>query len=77
MYLIPALVAAALAALFYVPDFLDTPIGSLTVRELVSQLLFVGAVFVALAALARSVERDSVWPWHRLGLGRARDPRRR
>jgi hypothetical protein len=76
MYFIPAIIAAVLASLFYVPNFLDTPIGMLTTRDVVSELGFLAAVLVGLAGLARSIERDSFWPWHWLGLTRPRQRRR-
>lgn len=63
MYLGPAFLFAAFASLFYVPGFLDVPIGVLTPRQLISQLLFVVFALIALAALARSIELDPVWPW--------------
>lgn len=63
MYLGPAFLFAAFASLFYVPNFLDTPLGMLTPRELVSQLLFSVFALISLAALARSIEFDPVWPW--------------
>lgn len=63
MYLPPALLFAAFASLFYVPGFLDMPLGMLTPRQLVSQLLFAVFALIALAALARSIEFDPVWPW--------------
>lgn len=63
MYLGPACLFAAFAFLFYVPDFLDTPVGMLTPRELVSQLLFGVFALISLASLARSIELDPVWPW--------------
>ncbi len=63
MYLGPALLFAAFASLFYVPGFLDMPFGMLTPRELVSELLFAVFGLIALAALARSIELDPVWPW--------------
>jgi len=40
MYLGPAFLFAAFASLFYVPGFLDQPLGMLTPRQLVSQLLY-------------------------------------
>ena len=63
MYLGPAFPFAAFACLFYVPGFLDTPLGLLTPRQLVSQLLFSVFGLIALAALSRSIEFDPVWPW--------------
>lgn len=63
MYLGPAFLFAAFACLFYVPGFLDTPLGLLTPRQLVSQLLFSVFGLIALAALSRSIEFDPVWPW--------------
>ena len=63
MYLSPMLFFAAFANLFYVPGFLDTPFSGLTPRQLVSQLLFSVFALIALASLARSIERDPVWPW--------------
>jgi len=54
---------AAFASLFYVPGFLDMPLGVLTPRQLLSQLLFSVFALIALASLARSIERDPVWPW--------------
>lgn len=63
MYLGPAFLFAAFASLFYIPNFLDIPFGLLTPRQLVSQLLFSVFGLIALAALARSIEFDPVWPW--------------
>lgn len=63
MYIAPAILFAVFASLFYVPGFLDTPFGLMTPRELLSQLLFAMFGLIALAALARSIERDPVWPW--------------
>ena len=63
MYLGPACLFAAFASLFYVPGFLDTPLGTLTSRQLISELLFSVFALIALAALARSIELDPVWPW--------------
>lgn len=63
MYLGPAFLFAAFACLFYVPGFLDIPLGLLTPRQLISQLLFSVFGLISLAALARSIEFDPVWPW--------------
>jgi hypothetical protein len=63
MYLGPAFLFAAFASLFYVPGFLDIPLGMLTPRQLVSQGLFAVFALISLAALARSIELDPVWPW--------------
>ncbi|MCA1926682.1 MAG: hypothetical protein LDL16_10445 [Thiobacillus sp.] len=63
MYLVPAFLFAAFASLFYVPGFLDIPFGLMTPRQLVSELLFSVFGLIALAALARSIELDPVWPW--------------
>ena len=63
MYLGPAFLFAAFASLFYVPGFLDIPLGLMTARQLISQLLFSVFGLIALAALARSIELDPVWPW--------------
>jgi hypothetical protein len=63
MYLGPALLFALFASLFYVPGFLDMPLGVLTPRQFISQLLFSLFGLIALASLARSIELDPVWPW--------------
>jgi hypothetical protein len=63
MYLGPAFLFAAFASLFYVPGFLDIPLGMLTPRQLVSELLYSVFALISLAALARSIELDPVWPW--------------
>jgi hypothetical protein len=63
MYLGPAILFAVFASLFYVPGFLDMPLGVLTPRQFISQLLFSLFGLIALAALARSIELDPVWPW--------------
>jgi len=63
MYLGPAFLFAAFACLFYVPGFLDVPLGMLTARQLISELLFSVFALISLAALARSIELDPVWPW--------------
>lgn len=63
MYLGPAFLFAAFACLFYVPGFLDMPLGMITSRQLISEVLFSIFALIALAALARSIEFDPVWPW--------------
>ena len=63
MYLGPTFLFAAFACLFYVPGFLDMPLGMLTARQFVSELLFSVFTLISLAALARSIELDPVWPW--------------
>ena len=63
MYLAPTFLFAAFASLFFVPHFLDIPLGMLTMRQLISQLLFSMFTLLALALLARSIEFDPVWPW--------------
>lgn len=79
MYLTPTFLFAAFASLFFVPNFLDIPLGLMTMRQLISQLMFSLFTLIALALLARSIEFDPVWPWrpefrrvlHRL-MGRTR-----
>lgn len=39
------------------------PLGMLTPRQRVSQLLFSVFALISLASLARSIELDPVWPW--------------
>ena len=63
MYIGPAVLFAVFASLFYVPGFLDMPLGMLTARQFISQLLFSVFGLIALTALARSIELDPVWPW--------------
>jgi hypothetical protein len=63
MYLGPAFLFAAFASLFFVPGFLDIPLGDLTFRQLISQMLFSVFALISLASLARSIEFDPVWPW--------------
>lgn len=63
MYIAPTFLFAAFASLFFVPDFLDIPLGLLTMRQLLSQGMFTLFTLVALALLARSIEFDPVWPW--------------
>ena len=63
MYLGPAILFSIFAGLFYVPGFLDLPLGLLTARQFISQLLFSVFGLIALAALARSIELDPIWPW--------------
>lgn len=63
MYLGPAILFAAFSSLFYVPGFLDVPLGALTSRQFISELLFSIFGLIALASLARSIELDPVWPW--------------
>lgn len=63
MYLGPAFLFAAFASLFFVPGFLDIPLGELTFRQLISQMLFSVFALISLASLARSIEFDPVWPW--------------
>jgi hypothetical protein len=64
-YMLPALVSLMLASVFQVPGFLDSPLTEITVRECLSELLFLAASFACLAFLSRSIERDSMWPWYR------------
>ena len=63
MYLGPAVFFTVFASLFYVPGFLDMPVGVLTARQFISELLFAVFGLIALTALARSIELDPVWPW--------------
>ena len=63
MYLGPAILFGLFSTLFYVPGFLDMPLGLLTTRQFISQLLFAIFGLIALASLARSIELDPVWPW--------------
>jgi hypothetical protein len=63
MYLGPAFLFAAFASLFFVSGFLDIPLGMLTFRQMISELLFLLFALIALASLARSIEFDPVWPW--------------
>ena len=63
MYLGPMFLFAAYSSLFYVPGFMDIPFGVLTPGQLLSQVLFLIFGLIALAALARSIESDPVWPW--------------
>lgn len=63
MYLVPTFLFAAFACLFFVPGFLDIPLGLLTLRQLLSQIMFALFTLLALALFARSVEFDPVWPW--------------
>jgi hypothetical protein len=63
MYLGPAFLFAAFASLFFVPGFLDIPLGEMTFRQLISQMLFSVFALISLASLARSIEFDPVWPW--------------
>ena len=63
MYLAPTLLFAAFASLFFVPNFLDIPLGMLTMRELISQMMASMFTLLALALLARSIEFDPIWPW--------------
>jgi hypothetical protein len=65
MYLILTIFSGLAAAYFYVPDFLDIPLGMLTFRGIVGQLGFLGCAAIGLAGLAKSVEKDPVWPWNR------------
>jgi hypothetical protein len=63
MYVGPAFLFAAFASLFFVPGFLDIPLGELTFRQLISEMLFAVFALISLASLARSIEFDPVWPW--------------
>lgn len=63
MYIAPTVLFAAFACLFFVPGFLDIPLGLLTLRQLLSQTLFTLFTLLALALFARSIEFDPVWPW--------------
>jgi len=51
MYLGPAFLFAAFASLFFVPGFLDIPLGELTFRQLISQVLFSVFALISLASL--------------------------
>lgn len=70
MYFAIAVLFSGFAALFYVPGFLDLPIGVLTFRQLISELLCTFFGLIAFAAFARSIEFDALWPW-RKGFRRA------
>ncbi len=63
MYLGPAFLFAAFASLFFIPGFLDIPVGMLTFRQMISEMLFLLFALIALASFARSIEFDPVWPW--------------
>jgi hypothetical protein len=63
MYLGPAFLFAAFASLFFIPGFLDIPVGMLTFRQMISEMLFLLFTLIALASFARSIEFDPVWPW--------------
>lgn len=63
MYLGPMFLFAVFASLFYVPGFMDIPFAVLTPSQLLSQCLFLIFALIALISLARSIERDPVWPW--------------
>ena len=63
MYFVPALLFGFFSGMFYVPGFLDVPLGQLTPGALLQQILFVTFGLIALAALARSIEFDPFWPW--------------
>ena len=63
MYLAPTVLFAAFASLFFVPGFLDIPLGLMTLRQLLSQTMFTLFTVLALALFARSIEFDPVWPW--------------
>ena len=65
MYFAIAILFFGFAGLFYVPSFLDIPIGMLTARQVVAELLSVFFGLIAIAALAKSVEFDALWPWRR------------
>ncbi len=63
MYLGPFIIFAGFAGLFFVPGFLDIPLAHLTFRQVISEGLSALFALIALAALARSIEFDPVWPW--------------
>jgi len=63
MYLGPFFIFAGFASLFFVPGFLDIPLAYLTFRQVISEGLSALFALIALAALARSIEFDPVWPW--------------
>jgi hypothetical protein len=63
MYLGPFFIFAGFAGLFFVPGFLDIPLAYLTFRQVISEGLYALFALIALAALARSIEFDPVWPW--------------
>ena len=63
MYLGPFFIFAGFASLFFVPGFLDIPLALLTFRQVLSEALSAVFSLIALAALARSIELDPVWPW--------------
>jgi hypothetical protein len=63
MYLGPFFIFAGFASLFFVPGFLDIPLAYLTFRQVISEGLSALFALISLAALARSIEFDPVWPW--------------
>jgi hypothetical protein len=63
MYLGPLFIFAGFSSLFFVPGFLDIPLAHLTFRQIISEGLSALFGFIALAAFARSVEFDPIWPW--------------
>lgn len=63
MYLLPALLFAVFASLFYVPGFFGMPFAQLSPGDLLSQILCGVFGLIALASLARSIELDDFWPW--------------
>jgi hypothetical protein len=64
MYFFLAAVSTCFAYWLYAPGFLDMPLGQITLRMLFSQVLFLLALFAALAFFAASLEKDPFWPWH-------------
>lgn len=65
MYLVISITFSCLAVFFYVPNFLDIPLGVMTARVLFAQAGFIVAVLIGLAAFAHSVEKERIWPWNR------------
>ena len=63
MYFTIAVLFSGFSLLFYVPGFIDTAIGVLTFRQIISEVLCMFFGLIALAAFARSIELDPLWPW--------------
>lgn len=64
MRIIAAIVIVGLAASLYSVGFGGKPDAPYTLGTAAAQLLFVMSAFAAIALLARSIEKDAIWPWH-------------
>lgn len=64
MRIIATIVIIGLAAYLYTVGFGGEPDAPYTLGTAIAQLLFVMFAFAAIVLLARSMEKDAIWPWH-------------